>query len=146
MTYTAKAYYLPEHEDTPVGIAGVDDVRALIDAMLTQPPQSSVVVLYINERPLHEIGVPDHELRIGVLSDRKLGSVRFVNGRDAVYAVGQSDGTDPINYQYMGHEDLFPANALVELDTLLEVASSFLEVGGSELPRGTEWAEWPGRL
>lgn len=146
MTYTAKAYYLPEHEDEPVGIGSTDDVRALIDTMLIQPPQSSVAVLYINERPLHEIGVPDHELKIGVLSDRKLGSVRFVNGRDAVYAVGWYDGTEPIDYQYMGNEELFPSDALVELETLLEVANSFLELGGSERPRGAEWVEWPRRL
>ncbi|TCC64451.1 hypothetical protein E0H73_08630 [Kribbella pittospori] len=145
MTYTAKAYYLPEHEDEPIEIDGTDDLRALIDAMLSQPRQTSVVVLYINERPLHEIGVPDHELKIGVLADRKLGSARFVNGRDAVYASGHSDGVGPIRYQYMGHEDLFPADSLAELDTLLGVANSFLEVGGSERPRGVEWLEWPKR-
>lgn len=124
-------------------ITTVEDVRALVDAMLRQPVEDSTAALYIVERPRHEIGVPDHELRFGVLADRKLGSIRYVNGLDAWYAVGTQDGPDPVSYQYMGHEELFPADSLVDLDVLVAVITDFVASGAERRPEGANWVSWP---
>jgi len=142
MSFTARGYYLHEHDESPVEIRTADDVRGLLDAMLTQPKESSVVTLYIAERPKLDIGGADHELRIGVLADRKVGSVSFISGKDRHYAKGLAD-PDPIRYQYAGHLDLFPADSLVDLDVLLTVAADFLASGAERLPDGAEWASWP---
>ncbi|WP_020390871.1 Imm1 family immunity protein [Kribbella catacumbae] len=143
MSYTARAYYHDGHEDDPVVIATADDVRALIDTMLEQPLQSSTVALYIQERPQHEIGVADHELRFGVLAERKLGSINYVNGLEAWYARGVHDGDGPVRYQYMGNEELFPADSLVELEVLFAVTTDFLATGAERRPEGADWAPWP---
>lgn len=143
MSFTARAYYQHGHDDHPVVIATAEDVRALIDTMLRQPVEDSTVAIYIAERPRHEIGAPDHELRFGVLADRKLGSIRYVNGLDAWYARGVQEGPDPIHYQYMGHEELFPADSLVDLDVLLAVITAFLASGAELRPEGANWAAWP---
>jgi hypothetical protein len=143
MSFTARAYYQHGHDDNPVVIATAEDAQALVDAMLRQPVENSTAALYIAERPRHEIGVPDHELRLGVLADRKLGSIRYVSGLDAWYAVGTQDGADPVGYQYMGHEELFPADSLVELDVIVAVITEFLASGAEHRPGGASWAHWP---
>jgi hypothetical protein len=143
MSFTARAYYQHGHDDNPVVITTVEDVRMLVDAMLRQPVQNSTAALYIADRPRHEIGVPDHELRFGVLADRKLGSIRYVNGLDAWYARGAQKESSPIHYQYMGHEELFPADSLVDLDVLVAVTADFLATGAERLPGGADWARWP---
>jgi hypothetical protein len=143
MSFTARAYYQDGHEDDPVVIATSEDVRALIDAMLEQPFQNSAVTLYIQERPLHEIGVADHELRFGVLAARKLGSISYVNGLEAWYARGAQDADGPVRYQYMGNEELFPADSLAELEVLFAVTTNFLTTGAEQRPEGADWAPWP---
>lgn len=143
MSFTARAYYEHGHDHNPVVIATVEDVQALVDAMLRQPVENSAAALYIAERPRHEIGVPDHELRFGALADRRLGSIRYVNGLDAWYAVGVQNGPDPVSYQYMGHDELFPADSLVELDALVAVITDFLASGAEHRPDGASWAPWP---
>lgn len=143
MSFTARAYYQDGHEDDPVVIATAEDVRALIDTMLEQPLQNSAVALYIQERPLHEIGVADHELRFGVLAERKFGSINYTNGLEAWYARGVQDGDGPVRYQYMGNEELFPADSLVELETLFAVTKNFLATGAEQRPEGADWELWP---
>ncbi|GAB3835120.1 Imm1 family immunity protein [Kribbella italica] len=143
MSFTARAYYHHGHDENPVVITAAEDAQALVDAMVRQPAESSTAALYIAERPRHEIGVPDHELRFGVLADRKLGGIRYVNGLDAWYAVGTQDGPDPVGYQYMGHEELFPADSLVELDVVVAVVNDFLATGAERRPAGASWAPWP---
>ncbi|MGC4942444.1 Imm1 family immunity protein [Kribbella sp. DT2] len=143
MSFTARAYYQHGHDDNPVVITTAEDAQALVDVMLRQPVENSTAALYIAERPRHEIGVPDHELRFGILPNRKLGSIRYVNGLDAWYAVGAQDGPDPVSYQYMGHEELFPADSLVGLDVLVAVITDFLAAGAEYRPNGARWASWP---
>lgn len=146
MSYTAKAYYRHEHDDNPVDVTNDDDIRTLIQAMLTEPPSNSLVALYVNERPLTEWGMPDHELRIGIDASHKVGAIRYTSGVDAWYAVGALRGEDDVRYHYMGNEDPFPPDSRVDLDTVLAVTSDFLAKGASGRPEGVQWAEWPASL
>lgn len=143
VSHTASAFYQFEHEDNPVAITSTSEMSALIDAMLTQPSGTSVVALYIDGRPTRFNGTPDHELRIGFQSDHKVGSMSFIQGADAWYAVGNSTQDGPVRYGYMRHEALFPADSLVELDVIRAVAADFLVSGASRLPGGAEWVKWP---
>lgn len=143
MRFTANAYYKHGHDESPIEIATIDDLRALIDAVLSEPIENSVVALYVNERPLAHFGAPDHELRLAVDADRKLGGIRYATIDETLYAVGVPGSSGPIRYQYMGHAEDFPADSAVELDVLLVVAADFLASGAARRPEGTEWREWP---
>ncbi|MEV6287773.1 Imm1 family immunity protein [Kribbella sp. NPDC051770] len=146
MEYTASAYYKHGHDENPVKVSTVDELRALIDAVLSEPIENSVVALYINERPLAHYGAPDHELRLAVDASRKLGSIRYTTIDQTLYAVGIAAGKTPVRYQYMGHAEEFPADSAVELDVLLAVAADFLAGGANRTPEGVEWNDWPDDL
>lgn len=147
MEFTASAYYKHGHDENPVKISTVDDLRALIDALLSEPVENSVAALYINERPLAHYGAPDHELRLAVDASRKLGGLRYTTIDQTLYAVGVPAGSPaPLRYQYMGHAEEFPADSAVELDVLLAVAADFLASGAARQPEGAVWGEWPDDL
>jgi hypothetical protein len=66
MTYTAKAYFKHGHDDDPVNIESAKDVEALLDMLFSEPLENSVAALYVNDRPLTELGFVDHSLRIAI--------------------------------------------------------------------------------
>ncbi|WP_020388332.1 Imm1 family immunity protein [Kribbella catacumbae] len=145
MTYTADAYYLAEHDDDPVRLSSAEDVDALVDALLAGTLAHSVAAVYLNERPTLEGGFPDHELRIAVFAELKVGGIRYTQRTSSWYLKGQSSQRDEVAYSYMNNREGFPADSETDTDTIRQVAKEFLALGG-ERPHTGEWIEWPPRL
>lgn len=142
MTYTADAYYLMEHDEHPVILSSAEDVDALVDALLAGTLTNSVAAVYLNERPTLEGGFPDHELRIAIFADSKVGSIRYTQGMSSWYLKGHSSERDEVAYCYMNNREGFPADSETDPDTIRQAAREFLALGG-ERPHTGEWIEWP---
>jgi Immunity protein Imm1 len=148
MTYTVNAYYKHEHGDQPVMITTSEDVDALVDALLQERLEdNSVAALYVQERPRLESGYPDHELRIAVNADTKVGGLRYAGSdgtSDGVwYARGKQSTRDEVWYCYMGNDEEFPRDSEISLDELRTGAKEFLESGGKR-PQSVRWREAAG--
>jgi hypothetical protein len=146
MTYTIEAYYRHEHNRTPAIIASDDDVDQLVDSLLGETFDHTMAALYIRERPKTDRGLPDHNFRIGIAPERKLGGLKFagiVDGTAGVwYAAGQSAQHDEVFYEYVGHPEDFPLDSELSVDHVRTAIKEFLLSGG-ERPVSVEWRTWP---
>ncbi|TCC39369.1 Imm1 family immunity protein [Kribbella sindirgiensis] len=145
MTYSLKAYYKHEHTDGGLLVTSAADVDALVDAMLAEPFENSVATLYIQERPRNDRGYPDHELRVGLYPEGKVGSLRYAGNVDGVigawYAVGQQSQREEVFYYYTGHDEGYPQDSELPIEDIRRAIKGFLESGG-ERPASFDWAEW----
>ncbi len=125
-------------------ISTPEQIDELIDALLAESFDNTVAALYVRERPKTAKGRPDHELRIGVDPERKLGSVRYAGTvdqqRGAWYIGGQPVQHDEVYYEYMGDPQEFPTDAEVSLDVVREAVKELLATG--ERPQSAEWTGW----
>lgn len=146
MTYTIEAYYRHDHNRNPVIITSDDHVDQLVDALLAGTFDHTMAALYVRERPKTDNGLPDHNFRIGVDPDRKLGGMKFagsVEGTTGVwYAAGQPAQHDEVFYEYVGHPEDFPLDSELSLDQVRAAIKEFLRSGG-ERPASIEWQTWP---
>jgi hypothetical protein len=133
MTYTARANHKRGHSSNPAQITGPQDIDALILELSTDDGDNTIAGIYINERPTTPQGLPDHELRIAIDGERKVGAIRYMSGNNAWYAVGQKSNLDEVLYFYMGHDELRTAT------------NEFLASGGDR-PTSPTWSEWPSSL
>ncbi|GAB3821439.1 Imm1 family immunity protein [Kribbella italica] len=144
MTNTVRAFY--KNGEDPVLIDTPDDVDTLIDAVLAEPFENSVIALYSTARPLMESGVPDHELRIAIYAEGKVGGARYAgdDGRDegSWYVPGQVSQREEVFYYYQGHDQGWPQNSEITLEHVRQAVREFVEGSGAR-PAGFEWAEWP---
>ncbi|GAB3936241.1 hypothetical protein GCM10029976_047690 [Kribbella albertanoniae] len=145
MTYTVRAFYKQDQQPSPAIVSSPDDIGALIDAVLNEPPTNSVIAMYIAERPKTEHDMPDHELRVAINQEAKVGGLRYSGPADGAagvwYAASRDSERDEVFYYYMGHDEGWPQDSEISLDELRSAVSTFLASG--ERPSGIEWTEWP---
>jgi hypothetical protein len=146
MTYSAEAFF---QNDEPTIVTSADEIDELIDALISAGSQQSVAALAVRERPLSELGLPDHEFEIAVNVDGKVGGLRYAgrNGDESGtwYAVGSQRRPDPLMYAHVGNESLFPSDSELPIDVVRDAAREFLASGG-ERPSSVDWREWPHEL
>ncbi|MEV0794308.1 Imm1 family immunity protein [Kribbella sp. NPDC050459] len=146
MSYSIEAYYRHEHDDQPLVIQTDADVDQLIDELLSETFDHTLAALYLAERSQTDQGYPDHDLRVGVNAERKLGGLKFAGTVDGVegvwYAVGQTSQHGRVFYEYAGHPEDFALDSEVSLDVLRAAVKDFLHSGGQR-PGGVEWRSWP---
>lgn len=144
MTNTVRAFY--KNGEGPVLIDTPDDVDALIDAVLAEPFENSVIALYSTARPLMESGVPDHELRIAIYAEGKVSGIRYAgdDGKDegSWYVPGGVSEREEAFYYYQGHDQGWPHDSEVSIEQARQAVREFVEQDGAR-PSGFEWAEWP---
>ncbi|MGC4944117.1 Imm1 family immunity protein [Kribbella sp. DT2] len=147
MATTVEAFYRTGAAPTLLRSAG--DVEALIDAVLAEPFDNSVITLYSAARPLMESGVPDHELRIAINAEGKVGGIRYAgdDGRDegSWYVPGQTSSREEVFYYYCGHDQGWPDDSEVTIEQVRQAVREFVD-GDGVRPWGFEWADWPERV
>jgi hypothetical protein len=140
MTYIAEAYFKHSHGENPVRVTSPDDVDALIDAMLAESFANSLAVLYLCDRPELAGGGPDHEVRIGVNGEDKVGSICLVLDGRVWFTKGERTRDDDVFYNYMGNSADFPQDSEISLDALRSAVSEVL-AGGGVRAESVEWSE-----
>lgn len=128
MTFTADAYFNREHAAQPFKISGPADVDDFIDAMLAEPFENSLAVIYLRDRPELATGGPDHEVRVGVNAEDGVGSICLVVDGQVWYADG-GKARDDVFYNYLGNEADFPSTSAVPLEMLRAVIKEVLDSG-----------------
>ncbi|MEV8374777.1 Imm1 family immunity protein [Kribbella sp. NPDC056861] len=127
-------------------LSSAADVDALVDAVLAQPFENSVIALYSNDRALTEQGYPDHELRIALYAEAKVGGIRYAGSdgttRGVWFVPGAPSERDETFYYYQGHDEGWPQDSEVSIDQLRQAVREFVEGNGTR-PAGFEWTEWP---
>lgn len=144
MTATVRAFY--KNGAGPTLLTSAADVDALVDAVLAEPFENSVVALYSEARPLLESGVRDHELRIGIDAEAKVGGIRYAGDDGATrgvwYVPGKHSEREETFFYYQGHDEGWPQDSEVSIEEVRRAIGEFVETGGNR-PASFEWAEWP---
>ncbi len=144
MTDTVRAFY--KHGHGPTLLETAADVDALIDAVLAEPFGNSVIALYSTARPLMESGVPDHELRVALYAEAKVGGIRYA-GDDGTqeaswYVPGQVSQREEVFYYYQGHDQGWPGDSEVSIEQVRQAVREFVDGAGAR-PQSFEWRKWP---
>jgi hypothetical protein len=144
MPNTVEAFYT--NADEPILIETPEDVDALIDAVLAEPFANSIVTLYSTARPLMESGVPDHEMRVAIHAEAKVGGIRYAgdDGTDegSWYVPGAVSPREEVFYYYCGHDQGWPTDSEVSIEQVRRAVREFVEGSGAR-PGSFEWREWP---
>jgi hypothetical protein len=144
MTATVRAFY--KNGAGPTLLTSAADVDALVDAVLAEPFENSVVALYSEARPLLDSGVRDHELRIGIDAEAKVGGIRYAgddgSARGVWYVLGKPSRREEAFFYYQGHDEGWPQDSEVSIEDVRRAIGEFVETGGSR-PASFEWADWP---
>jgi hypothetical protein len=137
------AYYTHDH-DKGVTLRTAEDADALVDDLLTQPFANSVAALYADTRPESPSGYPDHELRIAIDAEAKVGGIRYAGGdtSDVTYVPGSTSAREEMFYLYMSHDEGWPQDSAVGLDQVRRAVREFVEGNGAR-PESFEWRQWP---
>lgn len=131
MSYSAEAYYDQEHGEHPVIVRTAEDVDALVDAVAAADFSTSLVNLYITERPRNAAGVPDHELGVGVDAERAVGALSYLGPGGTWYSLGMpTDLPDGVCFFYLGNDTPFPSDSEIPLTLLRRAVKEFLASGG----------------
>lgn len=143
MSGATSGYFTRDHGDHPVILRTADDADAFVDAMLREKPTNSVAALYAEDRPLKS-DLPDHELRIAVNVEAKLGGIRYAGGAlgNTCYVSGVVSERDEVFYYYMGHDEGWPTDSEVSIGQVRQAVREFVKGSGAR-PTGFEWTEWP---
>jgi hypothetical protein len=144
MTTTVRAFY--KNGAGPTLLDTHEDVDALVDAVQAEPFENSVITLYSTARPLMESGVPDHEMRIAIHAEAKVGGIRYA-GDDGThegswYVPGQESEREEVFYYYQGHDQGWPQDSEVSIEQVRQAVREFVEGSGAR-PQTFEWREWP---
>lgn len=145
MTYTARANHKRGQANNPTQITGPQDIDTLILELSTDDGDNTIASIYINERPATPQGLPDHELRIAIDGERKVGAIRYMSGNNAWYAIGQKSNLDEVLYFYMGHDERYPQDSELTIAEIRTATNEFLTSGGNR-PTSPTWIEWPSNL
>ncbi|MFB6718689.1 Imm1 family immunity protein [Kribbella sp. NPDC056345] len=139
-----QAYYVRGHGKDPVTLTTAADADALIDAMLAETFSNSVGTLYADTRPKSAAGRADHELRIALHSETKVGGIRYAGGdvKGSWYVSGQMSEREEVFYYYQGHDEGWPRDSEVSIDQVRQAVREFIEGNGAR-PTGFEWTKWP---
>lgn len=140
MSYSVEAYYRHEHGDAPVVVHTPEQMDELIAALLNEPFDNSEAALYVRERPANERGYPDHEFRIAVDSEDKVGGLRYMGGGGTYFSKGALSKHEEISYCHMGSAHDYPRDSEISLDAVRQAAREFLTSGG-ERPTNVEWQD-----
>ena len=138
-----EAYFKHGHGDNPVVLQTTADADALVDAMLLEDFDNSVAALYADARPLKS-ELPDHELRIAINAEGKVGGLRYAGGEtgDVTYVAGQTSTREEMFYLYMTHDEGWPKDSEVAIEQVRQAVREFVEGDGAR-PQSFEWKEWP---
>jgi hypothetical protein len=144
MTSTVRAFY--KNGAGPTLLTSAADVDALVDAILAEPFENSVVALYCEARPLLGSGVRDHELRIGIDAEAKVGGIRYAGddgaARGVWYVPGEPSQREEAFFYYQGHDEGWPQDSEVSLEDVRRAIGEFVEADGSR-PASFGWTAWP---
>ncbi len=143
MPNTVEAFY---KGDEATLLESTDDVDALIDSVLAESFETSIITLYSTARRLMESGVPDHELRVALHAEAKVGGIRYA-GDDGThegswYVPGQVSQREVVFYYYAGHDQGWPRDSEVSIDQVRQAVREFLTRDGAR-PQSFEWRDWP---
>lgn len=143
MSGTTTAYFTHDHGDNPVILRTADNVDTLVDAMLQETATNSVAALYADDRPLRS-DLPDHELRIAINAEAKVGGIRYAGGDSdgTWYVPGQTSARDEVFYYYMGHDEGWPQDSEVPIEQVRAAIKDFVARDGSR-PSAFDWSVWP---
>jgi hypothetical protein len=143
MPNTVRAFY--KNGEGPTLIDTAADVDALVDAVLAEPFENSVIALYSTARPLMESAVPDHEMRVAIFAEAKVGGIRYAgdDGTDegSWYVPGQVSERDEVFYYYQGHDQGWPQDSEVSIEEVRAAVKAFVANDGAR-PEGVEWVAW----
>lgn len=144
MTATVRAFY--KNEADPTLLTSAAEVDALVDAVLGEPFENSIIALYSEARPLLGSGVRDHELRIGIDAEAEIGGIRYA-GEDGTkrgvwYVQGGHSNRAEAFYYYMGHDEGWPQDSEISVEDVRRAIKEFVTNGGSR-PTFPRWANWP---
>jgi immunity protein Imm1 of predicted polymorphic toxin system len=137
MGHLGTATYRPEHVKNPVLLDSIEDVDALIDALLASPRDSNLAQVFSLQRDLLPSGNPDHEFMAGVDGDRHVGVLWFAEEKNWV-SLGSPGEQEEIAYYLAGHWTGFPGNSEIPVELVRRGIKEFL-VSGGQLPEGVEW-------
>ncbi|WP_406100932.1 Imm1 family immunity protein [Streptomyces sp. NBC_01003] len=132
-----EAYYRNEHGDAPVMLRSPEEVDSLIGELLGSDCSENMAVLHSLERPLMPVGVPDHELMVGVNGDLQVGVLSFMDDGNFV-SLGPDDGRGEVSYSIMGNMTEFPERSEISISLVRQAVKEFLSSSGKR-PACVEW-------
>ncbi len=128
--YTLTAYWRHEHGQAPTVARTPADANHLIDRLLAEPFDHSVAALYVIQRPLNRLGLPDHELRIAVNAAGDTGGLRYMGGPGTWFSAGAVSRHDHVCYHHMGWAAPFPRDSELPVHQIRAAVYEFMTTGG----------------
>ncbi len=127
---TVVAYWRHDHGQQPVVARAPADADRLVDQLLTEPFDHSVAALYVVQRPLNPVGLPDHELRIAVDAAGDTGGLRYMGGPGTWFSAGAVSRHDHVCYHHMGWAAPFPRDSELPVHQIRAAVGEFMTTGG----------------
>ncbi|MFC1419705.1 Imm1 family immunity protein [Streptacidiphilus cavernicola] len=133
----ATVLYDRAHADALPVIETGEDVDALIDTLLANPPHRNLAEVHSLERELMPSGWPDHELLVGVNAERGVGVLEFMDDGNYV-SLGPDEGNGPVKYCLADNPTEFPGWAEIPVELVRQAVKEFLGSRGRR-PTCVEW-------
>ena len=144
-----EACYEEEHRLVSVFLETVQDVDAMIEALVGLPYPKAIAQLFSTGRPLLSSDTPDHQMLIGADGSRGVGVVWFSHTEGTVFSLRKNSTDETIvRYFLMGSVIEFFENCEIPLDNVRNAVKEFLVTDG-QIPTCIEWQRaklWYGEL
>ncbi|GAA1601387.1 hypothetical protein GCM10009804_67470 [Kribbella hippodromi] len=152
MASTITASY--QNKDNTVRLESAKDVSRFLAHMAEQAvldPDNTCAWLYIDNRPVDEDGIADHEMRVGVIPNlpetapdgntsvkSSAWTLGFTDARGSTYVKGHDSGLPEISLFVQGHSETFPADSVVDGELVRAAILDAIATG--ERPTTVTWS------
>ncbi|MFH9355359.1 Imm1 family immunity protein [Kitasatospora sp. NPDC017646] len=138
MSALAEVRYRSDQMENPGHLHSIDDVDALIDALLNGPANQNMAQLthLARKRVKPKISgydfpsVPDHDFQVGVNRELQVGVVLFIDHSGNFVSAGPPDSRESPEYYLAGHWTQFRDQTEISIDLVRQAVREFLVTGG----------------
>lgn len=134
------AYFHDEYNDgDPVTPTTGEELADLIDQVIAICDiNCNFLTVYAQSANGHVIAT----LGVGVRLDGSAGAIRYDSSEGAYVSKGSESTTEPTKFFSYGHEESFPGNSIIDVQTIKRALIHFVDHSFTR-PPGIQWQDWP---
>ncbi|MGH8792704.1 MAG: Imm1 family immunity protein [Stackebrandtia sp.] len=130
---TVRMWYEPGHGDQGLTATTEDELRAALDAFITDEHYLSIMQMVITDSDGHDV-----LMELAAASKDEQGALRYSSSAHVWFSQGEPTDYEVMEFAYYRTPHSFPTDSLIPIEEVRQAAAEFLTSGGQR-PTCVRW-------